>query len=118
MKGHLLTKDDEITKRLIEITRRVHEDYESISPLFHIYRVIILSHVAVQTRSFKELKLITTLSDGNLASHLRPLDQLGMIKVIKGFEGRMPKTTYEITKKGKDSLDKMRKIFDEVAYHL
>lgn len=114
----LLTQDDKITKQLIVLQRKIHDEYEEISPLFHIYRVLILSHIAVQKRTFKQLKLITTLTDGNLASHLRPLDQLGMIKVIKGYDNRRPMTTYEITSKGRNCLEKMKNIFDNVSIYL
>ena len=50
---------------------------------------------------FNFLKKVTDLSDGNLASHLRALEQQGMITYQKKFIGRMPATFYRITEKGR-----------------
>jgi DNA-binding MarR family transcriptional regulator len=50
--------------------------------------------------SYNELKEVLELTDGNLASHSKALEDAGYIKVQKSFVGRKPRTTYSITKVG------------------
>lgn len=50
--------------------------------------------------SFNELKTLMDVTDGNLASHLKGLEEAGFIKVQKGFIGRKTNTTYSATKAG------------------
>jgi DNA-binding HxlR family transcriptional regulator len=54
--------------------------------------------------SFNELKELLDITDGNLASHLKTLEENNMIKVEKGFIGRKTNTTYGITKAGEKSF--------------
>lgn len=69
-------------------------------------RLAILSALAVNDAlSFKELKNLLDLSDGNLSVHAQKLEAAKYIKCTKSFEGRTPKTTYTITKKGKNALN-------------
>ena len=41
------------------------------------------------------------LSDGNLSTHLRKLEEAGFITSEKGFVGRMPRTWIRVTAKGR-----------------
>ncbi|SHE79148.1 Winged helix DNA-binding domain-containing protein [Mariniphaga anaerophila] len=50
--------------------------------------------------SFNHLKEVLEVTDGNLASHLKSLENSGYITVIKRFKNRKPNTTYEITPAG------------------
>ena len=50
--------------------------------------------------SFNNLKAILNVTDGNLASHLKALEEKGMIKVNKQFIGRKPNTSYSATETG------------------
>ena len=52
------------------------------------------------TVSFNELKELLEITDGNMASHLKTLEEHKIIKVEKGFIGRKTNTTYSITKSG------------------
>jgi|SRR3954470_15188150 DNA-binding HxlR family transcriptional regulator len=64
-------------------------------------RLGIMSALMVNTNvSFNELKELLAITDGNLASHLKALEEPGIIKVQKGFIGRKTNTTYSITKAG------------------
>jgi DNA-binding HxlR family transcriptional regulator len=49
---------------------------------------------------FNSLKETLNVTDGNLASHLKALEEKGMIKVNKQFIGRKPNTSYSATKIG------------------
>lgn len=50
---------------------------------------------------FNALKELLGLTDGNLASHLKALEQQQIILVSKQFVGRKPSTTYQATPNGK-----------------
>lgn len=78
-------------------------------------RMGIMSVLMMNEQStFNELKGLIQITDGNLASHLKSLEENGFIKVHKGFIGRKTNTTYMITKSGEkafkshiDALEKM-----------
>ena len=66
-------------------------------------RLGIMSALMVNdTLTFNELKELLDLTDGNLASHLKALEQQEIIVVSKQFVGRKPNTTYSATGHGKD----------------
>ncbi len=49
---------------------------------------------------FQTLKRELGVTDGNLAQHLRVLEEHGLIRVHKAFAGRRPRTTYALTPEG------------------
>lgn len=51
---------------------------------------------------FNSLKESLGVTDGNLASHLKALEDKGLIETKKQFIGRKPNTSYSITEKGMD----------------
>jgi DNA-binding MarR family transcriptional regulator len=54
--------------------------------------------------SFNDLKELIQVTDGNLASHLKTLEESAYIKVEKGFVGRKTNTTYKVTKAGEKAF--------------
>jgi DNA-binding MarR family transcriptional regulator len=54
--------------------------------------------------SYNDLKELLQVTDGNLASHLKGLEDSGYIKVQKGFIGRKTNTTYSVTKAGEKAF--------------
>jgi len=50
---------------------------------------------------FTTLKSLLELTDGNLASHTKNLEELGYIMSKKQFIGRKPNTSFSITEKGR-----------------
>jgi DNA-binding HxlR family transcriptional regulator len=54
---------------------------------------------------FNTLKELLNLSDGNLASHIKALEELKYIHVNKQFIGRKPNTNYSATKEGKKAFN-------------
>ena len=54
--------------------------------------------------NFNELKELLDITDGNLASHLKTLEESEFVKVQKGFLGRKSNTTYSITKAGEKAF--------------
>jgi len=49
---------------------------------------------------FNTLKDTLGVTDGNLASHLKALEENSLIRVNKKFIGRKPNTSYSITENG------------------
>ncbi len=78
-------------------------------------RLGIMSALMVnESVNFNDLKELLVITDGNLASHLKALEENGAIKVQKGFIGRKTNTTYAVTRTGEkafkghlDALEKM-----------
>ena len=68
-------------------------------------RLGIMSSLVVNDEmNYNELKEILQATDGNLASHLKGLEEMGFIKVYKGFIGRKTNTSYKITKAGEKAF--------------
>ena len=64
-------------------------------------RLGIMSALMVNEEvNFNELKELIQVTDGNLASHLKTLEENEYVKVQKGFIGRKTNTTYSVTKAG------------------
>ena len=78
------------------------------NPIEHLNKIFdsrirlgIMSALVVNTEvNFNELKELLNITDGNLASHLKTLEESEFVKVQKGFIGRKSNTTYTITKAG------------------
>ncbi len=51
--------------------------------------------------SFNNIKELLSLTDGNLATHLRALEEANYISFKKEFVGRKPNTVYSATNEGK-----------------
>ncbi len=78
-------------------------------------RIGIMSALMVnEDVNFNDLKALIDVTDGNLASHLKTLEENSYLKVQKGFIGRKTNTTYTITKTGEKAfrqhLDALEKI--------
>ena len=74
---------------------------------------IIILLLQSKTADFTYLKKEIGVSDGNLSTHLRKLEETKYIKVQKRFENRKPKTTISLTDKGRDALNEYTKNLEE-----
>ncbi len=69
-------------------------------------RLGIMSILSVNDSvSFVRLKELLGLSDGNLASHIRSLEEAGYLTTQKQFIGRRPNTSFSITEKGRKAFE-------------
>jgi DNA-binding MarR family transcriptional regulator len=77
-------------------------------PLIHErLRLGILSALAVnQSLSFNDLKQLLNTTDGNLSVHARKLEDAEYVRCDKSFDGRTPRTTYQLTSNGRKALEK------------
>ncbi len=79
-----------------ELDRLIHERV----------RLGIVSALAVnRSLSFNELKSMLGLTDGNLSVHARKLEDAGYLACTKSFEGRTPRTEFELTREGRRALE-------------
>lgn len=68
-------------------------------------RLGIMSALMVNTDiSFNELKELLNITDGNLASHLKTLEENDYVKIHKGFIGKKTNTTYAVTRAGEKAF--------------
>jgi DNA-binding HxlR family transcriptional regulator len=83
-------------------------DISRLNKLFeNRVRLGIMSVLMVNdTYDFNSLKETLDVTDGNLASHLKALEDNDLINVSKQFMGKKPNTSYSITEEG-------RKLFRE-----
>src|SRR3982751_6740018 len=82
------------------------------NPIEHLNKVFdsrirlgIMSALMVNEEvNFNDLKELIGVTDGNLASHLKTLEENGYIKVQKGFVRRKTNTLYSVTKAGEKAF--------------
>ncbi len=63
---------------------------------------------------FNNLKETLGVTDGNLASHLRALEEHELLMVNKQFIGKKPNTSYSITEKGQKLFRAHLKALEEL----
>ncbi len=92
-----------------DILEQLNKSFESKARL-GIMSVLMVNDAV----DFTALKELLQLTDGNMASHLRALEELEYIVVQKQFVGRKPNTTYQATENGKkafqDHLNALEKL--------
>ncbi len=55
---------------------------------------------------FNRLKELLDVTDGNLSSHTKTLENAEYIAIEKSFIGRKPNTRYRMTRKGREAFKK------------
>ena len=69
-------------------------------------RLGIVSALSInESLTFKDLKTILDTTDGNLSVHSRKLEDAGYLQCEKKFEGRVPRSEYRLTEKGRIALE-------------
>ena len=74
--------------------------------LFDRVRLAIMAHLSFASApvDFSALLDDLALTKGNLSTHMKKLEDQGLVKVEKKFVGRKPRTTYRCTAKGKKEV--------------
>lgn len=84
-------------EQALELDRLIHERM----------RLAIVSALAVNASlSFNELKQLLDTTDGNLSVHARKLEDAGYVICTKSFEGRVPRTEYQLSDSGRRALER------------
>ncbi|MFA6058367.1 MAG: transcriptional regulator [Taibaiella sp.] len=98
----------------------MRKELEQLNKVFDSrIRIGIMSALIVnEDINFNDLKALIDATDGNLATHLKTLEEHKYIKVEKGFIGRKTNTVYSITRAGEKAfrshLDALEKIIKSV----
>ncbi|MCA1674078.1 MAG: transcriptional regulator [Actinobacteria bacterium] len=73
-----------------------------------VHQRVRLGILAVLTEAdradFTYLRDALALTDGNLSRHLTILEQAGLVRIEKVFEGRKPRTWVQATRRGRAAL--------------
>ena len=84
---------------LAEVDRMVHEP---------AHLMILMVLYTVEKADFTFLLNATELTDGNLSSHLSKLESAGYVEIEKGFIGKKPRTSLQLTKVGRQAVENYR----------
>jgi DNA-binding HxlR family transcriptional regulator len=78
--------------------------------LFNPYRMLIMQDLIFHGNvEFRQLKPnLPGMTDGNLAGHLRILEKSGFIQTQKEIINKKIRTSYEITKIGRNAFEKLK----------
>jgi DNA-binding transcriptional ArsR family regulator len=88
-------------QRLAELDRTIHEPSRLM---------VVALLAAVKEADFQYLHQATGLTKGNLSVHLSKLEAAGYVAIEKTFRGKYPLTICRLTERGRDVLDKYRKV--------
>lgn len=78
-------------------------------------RLGIMSALAVNdSLDFTSLKEYLDVTDGNLASHLKKLEEEEFIRVEKSFIDRKPNTSYHMTEDGKKAFEEHLNVLEKI----
>ena len=88
---------------------------KKLDPLLHSeLRLAVMSLlISVEKAEFTFLKEKTEATAGNLSVQITKLEDAGYIIVEKGFKGKIPQTTCNITKKGIEAFENYVKILQK-----
>lgn len=80
---------------------------KKLDPILHSeLRLAIMSIlISVEKADFTFIKEKTEATSGNLSVQITKLEDIGYIKVEKGFKGKIPQTTCFITNEGKKAFE-------------
>ena len=87
-----------------------------LDPIIHqATRLRVLALLSgVDEADFNFLSTALGLTDGNLSVHTSKLEQAGYLEIRKSFEGKLPKTTYRLTPRGRGELERYWQALEEL----
>jgi len=80
--------------------------HEKIDEVIHqrVRLGIVSSLAAVEGLEFTELRALLGLTDVNLSTHARVLEEAGYVEIEKSFKGRKPQTVLRLTAAGREAF--------------
>jgi DNA-binding MarR family transcriptional regulator len=79
-------------------------------------RLAIMSLLAATPElSFTELRNTLGMTDGNVTTHIRTLQEAGYIGVTKSFQGGRPLTTCSLTPSGRSAFTAYINLLEEIV---
>ena len=78
-------------------------------------RLAIMSMLAAAPElSFTELRDALAMTDGNLTTHIRTLQEAGYVSVTKSFQNNRPLTTCSLTAAGKKAFTEYINLLEQI----
>ena len=78
-------------------------------------RLAIMSMLAASPElSFTELRDALSMTDGNLTTHIRTLQEAGYVSVTKSFQNNRPLTTCSLTASGKKAFTSYINLLEQI----
>ena len=89
-------------------SKQVNQIHNNINRVVHEPVRLAILKILTSAREVDFNFLLTALgvTKGNLATHIGKLETTGMIEVRKEFRGKMPHTSYRITREGRRQFQK------------
>jgi len=79
-------------------------------------RMAIMSLLAAASElSFTEMRDSLGMTDGNITSHIRTLQQAGYIAVTKSFQEKRPLTTCSLTPSGRKAFEEYINLLEQIV---
>jgi len=79
-------------------------------------RLAIMSALAASPEmAFTELRDLLQMTDGNLTSHMRTLQEAGYVAVAKSFQNNRPLTTLALTAAGEKAFRNYVALLEEIV---
>ena len=78
-------------------------------------RLMLLTYLyVVESLDYVFLKNQTGLSWGNLATHLNKLEEAGYVAIDKGYNGKKPQSTIQLTDQGRSAFKQYKQSMQSV----
>jgi DNA-binding MarR family transcriptional regulator len=78
-------------------------------------RLAIMSMLAASPElSFTEMRDTLNMTDGNLTTHIRTLQEAGYLSVTKSFQNNRPLTTCSLTAAGKKAFNNYINLLEQI----
>jgi DNA-binding MarR family transcriptional regulator len=78
-------------------------------------RLAIMSTLAATPElSFTELRDVLSMTDGNLTTHIRTLQEAGYVSVTKSFQNNRPLTTCALTAAGRKAFTSYINLLEQI----
>lgn len=79
-------------------------------------RLAIMSSLAATPElSFTELRDALNMTDGNLTTHIRTLQEAGYVSVAKSYQNNRPLTTCSLTAKGRKAFAAYINLLEDIV---
>lgn len=79
-------------------------------------RLAIMAMLAATPElSFTELRDMLDMTDGNLTTHIRTLQEAGYVAVVKSYHNNRPLTTYTLTPAGRKAFTEYVSLLDRIV---
>ena len=88
--------------------KKINQIHNSINRVVHEPVRLAMLKILTSAKEVDFNFLLTTLgvTKGNLATHINKLESTGLIEVKKQFRGRIPHTSYRVTRTGRQQFQK------------